>query len=159
MSYHRCPQRVQGKNCPSAHILEDAWVPLLFPVVKAQDREGCGVARDVPVNSTFLSRCTGSVHLQKKPRTPPSVTAEDTSFGYHYHPGWCPQNSLQRVKATDCSIPPGNRSCPQRQEGARTCLLTAAWPFKSSGEPTANTSPHCQHKAATTCPGDATRSK
>lgn len=33
-----------------------------------------------------------------------------------------------------------------------TCLLTAAWPFKSSGKPTANTSPHCQHKASNHMP-------
>lgn len=146
MSRHRCPQRAHGKNCPSAHILEDAWVPLLFPAVKTQDSRGCGVVRNVPVNSAFLSRCTGSVHLQKKPRTPPSVTTEDTGFRYHYHPGWCPQNSLQRVKAIDCSIPPGKRSCPQQQEGVRipaySQLLGPLNPVESplpTQAPTANT--------------------
>jgi hypothetical protein len=130
------------------------------------DREGCGVARDVPVNRAFPSRCTGSVHLQKKPRTPPSVTAGDTDFGYHYHPGWCPQNSLQRVRATNCSIPPGKRSCPQWQEGVRTPaysqLLGHLNPVESplpTQTPTASTNPHCQHKASNHMPWGCGRSK
>lgn len=125
------------------------------PLSSAQDREGYGVERDVPVNLAFPSRGTGSVHLQKKPRTPPSATAEDKDFGYHYHPGWCPQStSLQRGCQGHKQLHPSKQEIlsPAARGSQDTCLLTAAWPFKSSGEPTANTSPHCQHKASNHMP-------
>lgn len=119
-----------------------------FQRVKTRDREGCGVARNVPVIHASPSRCTGFVHLQKKPRMPLSTTAEETDFGDHYHPGWCPQTSLQGVKATDCSIPPGTRTCPQWQEGVRTPahspLLGPLNPVENplpTQAPTANTKP------------------
>lgn len=132
------------------------------PLSSGQDREGYGVERDVPVNLAFPSRGTGSVHLQKKPRTPPSATAEDKDFGYHYHPGWCPQStSLQRGCQGHKQLHPSKQEiCPQRPEGVRTPaysqLLGPLNPVESplpTQAPTANTKP------ATTCPGDASRSK
>lgn len=156
-SCHRCPQRAHGKYCPPAHILEGVQMLLIFPVAKTRDRKGRGVVRDVPANRAFPSGCTGSVSLQKKPRTPPSAKAEDIDSSHHYCPARCSQNTRLQVDSRTtncCSIPPGTKDWSPQLAGASlaTCPPPSAWPFKSRRGPTANTGPYCQHKASNRTP-------
>lgn len=136
-------------------------------MAKTKGRKGCDVVRDVPANSAFPSSCTGSVSLQKKPRTPSSAKEEDSLTTTTTLPDAHRTLAVRWIVWAQTAAPSLQAREPVLRAGgsqdARPFL--SAWPFKSR-------STYCQHrlplltqatnantKPVTAHPGDSVRSK